>query len=112
MKLAVVGNRKGYTKKYVYKELDTYNLTDEDFIITGGAKGVDTFAMQYAKERGISLIVYYASLIIPIPDRYFSRNFKIAFNCDEMLAFNKKVHSGTTNSINHALHLNKMVKIK
>lgn len=111
MKLAVVGNRVGYTKQEVYKEIDNYALIGTDFIITGGASGVDTFAMEYAKEHGIGLIVLYPDIDIPNPDRYFERNYRIVLQCDGVLAFNKKDRSGTKHTINIALRLNKKVRI-
>lgn len=51
MKTGVVGNREGFTYNDVKKILDKFPLIDT--IITGGAYGVDTHAMKYAKENGL-----------------------------------------------------------
>ena len=108
MKMGVVGNREGFTYEDVKKVLDKYKYLGFDTIVTGGAKGVDTHAMRYAKENGLCLIVYYPDYGIGSPERYFIRNEKIVkylviSNLHNMLiAFNKKEHSGTTNTIHIA----------
>lgn len=99
MKIGVVGNRKGWGKLTIYKKLDSLNLSSDDIIVTGGADGVDTYAMDYAKEKGIGLLVYYPSMSKPIPIRYYERNKKIAYFSDKVIAFNRKLNSGTSNTI-------------
>ena len=104
--IGVVGNRDGFSYLEVKHELDKY--PEIEIIVTGGAYGVDSHAMRYAKERGLCLIVFYPDLSIGSPKCYFKRNEQIVnflarTNLHNMLiAFNKKKHSGTTNTINIA----------
>jgi len=100
MKIGIVGNRKGWSRLTIYKELDNLNLSSNDIIVTGGAVGVDTYAMDYSKEKGIGLMVFYPDKSKPIPDRYYERNEKIVLFSDRVIAFNKELISGTINTIN------------
>jgi len=109
MRMGVVGNREGFSYNEVKKILDRYLLIDT--IVTGGAIGVDAHAMRYAKDKGLCLIVFYPDLSIGIPQCYFKRNKRIVIASDMIIAFNKKEHSGTTNTINIAKKYNIGVKI-
>lgn len=110
MKIAVVGNRDGWTKEEVFQALHDNNVTREDIIISGGAIGVDTYAQEYAKANGIQMRILYPNPKEPSPDRYFDRNELIAIMCDIMIAFDKNhEHSGTKNAIHHAEKLDKDV---
>lgn len=116
LKLGVVGNRTGWTYARV---LTNINAIREDFrveaseltIISGGAIGVDEYAQQYAKDHGIKLIIFYPSPLLKVPEKYYERNFKIADECDILLAFNKKARSGTQNTIKFANKLGKKVVV-
>ncbi len=110
MRIAIVGNRKGWDRDYIFKKLDENNITPMDILISGGAEGVDTFAQEYAKKKGCQIRILYPNPDIPSPKRYFDRNEQIADMCDKMIAFNKDGESsGTLNSINHAHKFNKEV---
>lgn len=104
MRMGVVGNRVGFTYEQVKKTLDKYLLIDT--IVTGGASGVDTYAMRYAKENGLCLIVFYPDYNIESPLRYFKKNKRIVIACDMIVAFNKKEYSGTITTINLAKKYN------
>lgn len=110
MKYAVVGNREGFSKEKVFEELDM-RIKEGDVIISGGAKGVDSYAEEYAIENNIKFIVYKPDYSLPSPERYFKRNLKIIEDCDSLIAFNKKTISGTINTINSARRLNKSIII-
>lgn len=111
MNVAIVGNRIGWSKDYIFKVLDGYSITSNDIIISGGAFGVDTYAQEYAKKVGCEIVILYPKIKEPIPERYFNRNLEIAKRCDILIAFDKKSskYSGTLNTINHAKKLNKQV---
>lgn len=98
--IAVVGNREGWSYPDVARCLDNMDITKEATIITGGAEGVDFFAQQYAKSKGLSVMVIYPNPKEPSPKRYFDRNGVIAAMCDFLIAFDKKEGaSGTKNTI-------------
>lgn len=99
MKIGIVGNRIGWGKLTIYKILDDLNLSNTDIIVTGGADGVDTYAMDYAKQNGIGLRVFYPDKSKPIPERFYKRNEQIALYSHKVIAFNKKIKSGTSNTI-------------
>ncbi len=107
----IVGNRFGWTYNRVQEELLGLGITENDIIISGGASGVDTFAQQFAKTKGCTMIIHYPDYNISLPDRYFIRNKQIAEECDVLVAFDKgsSKGSGTLNTINHARKLGKKV---
>ena len=102
MKVAVVGNRNGFTYEQVKSVLERLGIGKNDTIISGGAIGVDTFAQKYAEEVGAEMIICYPDSSKPIPTRYFERNKEIVDIAEKVVAFNKKPHGGTTMTINYA----------
>ena len=82
MKVAVIGSR-----KLTIPDLGDYLPAETTEIISGGAKGVDTSARQYAFEHHIPLIEF-----LPDYERYgraapLKRNITIIENADWVLAF-------------------------
>ncbi len=110
MKIGIVGNRTGWNYERIKEVLDKH-VNDNDILISGGAEGVDSFAQQYAKEKGLEFRIIYPNFKLPSPKRYFDRNTKITFKSDMLIAFDKKQHSGTLNTINTAKRQNKAVII-
>jgi predicted Rossmann fold nucleotide-binding protein DprA/Smf involved in DNA uptake len=110
MKIGIVGNQEGWEYSFIRKKLIENHLTAHDIIISGGAKGVDTYAQMFAKEIGATIIIHYPDDLIPSPERYFIRNKQIATECDLLIAFDKKSgRAGTKNTIAHAKRLNKKI---
>ena len=107
----IVGNRTGFTYDQVKQKLDKFYIAPNDLLVSGGATGVDTHVQTYAKEIGGNLLTYYPNPKIESPKRFYDRNIKVARKIDELIAFNKKVYSGTTHTINRAKDLNKKVTI-
>lgn len=59
MKILVVGSRDFNNYEMLKNAIDTATNTYEDIeIISGGAKGADSLAEQYAKEKGYALKVF------------------------------------------------------
>ena len=101
MKIAVVGSR-----NIKINNLDQY-LGQADEIVSGGAKGVDTCAADYAKEHGIKL-----TEILPDYERYgraapIVRNREIVDYADEIVAFWDGKSKGTRSTIDYAKKINK-----
>ena len=110
MIFGVVGNRIGWNSKFIFSKLDELILKRSDIIISGGCEGVDSFAQDYAKEKGLEIIIVYPRPWLPSPQRYFDRNTEIATRCDVLVAFDKgSSGSGTLNTINTAKKDNKRV---
>lgn len=112
MKYGIVGNREGWDEKFVAAKIDEIISNDktEVIIISGGAKGIDAFAENYAVKNKIRCKLFMPDYGRNSPQRYFERNRKIAEACDILIAFDKKAgRSGTKNTIRHAKELNKEV---
>ena len=100
MRVAVVGSRNYRNRARLYFVLDKYQeehgLTH---IVSGGAKGADSLAEEYAKERCIPYTIYPANW-----DRYgrsagFVRNSQIANDCDAVIAFPLAESKGTRHTM-------------
>lgn len=82
MKLAVVGSRGLWLEN-----LGDYLPQDVTEIVSGGAKGIDTCAREYAKEHGLKLTEF-----LPDYRRYgrgapLKRNLEIITYADQVLVF-------------------------
>ena len=82
-----------------------------DVIVSGGAKGADTYAREFAKKNGLKLIEYF-----PNYDKYgkgapLERNKQIVDECDCVLAFWDGQSHGTKFTFDYAKEKNKPIKI-
>lgn len=109
MKVAVIGSRSFEDCSKVTMVLD--ELTEITHIVSGGAKGADNCAQDYAKKRGLPITIFY-----PNWKRYgrksgLIRNRDIIENCDMCIAFWDGKSRGTANSLKIAKNLGKEIKI-
>lgn len=85
MRLAIVGS----SSISVVQEIEAsefirmYSLLGVDMIISGGAKGVDTIAEDYARLHGIPVKIFYPETTSW--EGYRARNIEIAEACSHML---------------------------
>lgn len=104
-KLAVIGSREFQDYDFLAKELDKH---EPSLIISGGCSGADSLSNQYAKDKGLPILIFY-------PDwsqgkgAGFARNSKIIEAADEVLAFQVNKSKGTQDSINKARKAGKRV---
>ena len=106
MKVAVIGSR-GLT----VKDLGKYLPPDTTEIISGGAKGVDTCAREYANTHGIKLtefLLEYKKFGHSAP---LKRNITIIENADLVLAFWDGSSRGTKFVIDNCRRLGVEVKV-
>ena len=111
MNLALIGSRNFHDydsfHKAVLLTLQKWgkNLSDVEYIVSGGAKGADTLAEIFAKEYSIK------PMIFPVKkeDWYkygkaagIMRNTQIIDNASHVIAFPSKYGKGTQDSINKA----------
>lgn len=106
MKLAIVGSR-----SINNIDIGTYIQEVPTEIISGGAKGVDTLASEYAIRNNIKL-----TEILPDYKRYgrgapIIRNSQIVECCDKLIAFWDGKSRGTLSSINLAKKLGKELQV-
>ena len=106
MKIAVIGSR----------EIDNINLEKHlpkecDEIVSGGARGVDSLAADYARQRGLKLTVFrpdYDSFGRSAP---IIRNKDIVNYADKVLAFWDGVSRGTSFVIDYCKRVGKPCKV-
>ena len=107
MFIGIVGNRNGWELLDVEHYLRKENITENDIVVTGGAEGVDTYAIWYAKSIGADVIIYHPRLSVGVPERYFERNKRIVDSVEKLIAFDLDApwnkHSGTRYTIDYAL---------
>lgn len=114
VKLAIIGSRSFDDDVLFYEQLKLFCKKYNEqptVIISGGAKGADTLAENYAKEHGVEVIVFK-----PDYKRYgrgaaFVRNRLIVDNADRVLAFWNGKSTGTKYTIDYAKKQNKSVDI-
>lgn len=108
MKIVIAGSRTITDMNILLKgiQLSKYNITSEDEIISGGAKGVDTLGQIYAKRHNIKV-----KLFKPNWDKYgksagIIRNYEMAKYCDKAIV----IHNGSNGSLNMIKNLIKFNK--
>jgi len=122
MRVAITGSRSITDKDWVNYHLDTLygaNSTNKPkrlVILSGGAKGVDTFAQEWARGEKLDFILFKPYHLIDSqvsyePRFFFARNKQIVDNCDEMVAFWDGQSSGTRHAIEYAQKSNKRVTV-
>lgn len=106
MKVAVIGSR-----NLVVQNLGKYLPEETMEIVSGGAKGIDTCAREYALAKGLKLTEF-----LPDYKRYgrgapLKRNLQIIDYADCVLAFWDGQSRGTKFVIEHCKAQNKPVRI-
>ncbi|HIT18941.1 MAG TPA: DUF2493 domain-containing protein [Candidatus Fimivivens faecavium] len=106
MKVAVVGSR-----TLTGIDLAPYIPAEATAIVSGGAKGVDALAAEYARRRGLPLWIYR-----PDYDRYgraapIVRNRTIAENCDLLVAIWDGFSRGTSYTVEYAKKIRKPYRV-
>lgn len=106
MRLAIIGSRQ-------CPEIDIASHLKyiPDTIVSGGARGADTYARLFAQQHNLKLVEY-----LPEYDKYgrqapLIRNKLIVENCDCLIAFWDGVSRGTKYTIDYATKMGKPVKI-
>lgn len=113
MKLAIVGSRHFNDYELLKKEADKFNAQE---IVSGGARGADTLAEKYAKEKDLELTVFLPKFKtdddIPYHPKYFQmRNREIVERADHILAFMAEDSKGTRHTVNYAKKKDKPVTV-
>lgn len=114
-KLAVIGSRT-FVDKNRLREVLTKNYEKISMIISGGARGPDTYAVEWAIDFGVPYLVFPALFHNPFTGEYnksagFRRNRHIIEQADVVIAFWDEVSRGTAHALDIAKQLNKPIKI-
>jgi hypothetical protein len=114
IKLAVVGSRSFADKELLFEILDR-NRHRIQLIVSGGARGADALAQEWAQARTVPCQVFHPKW----QDEHgrfdrsagFKRNVDVIKNADEVLAFWDGQSPGTKHAIELARKQNKAVQI-
>jgi len=98
MILGIVGSR-GFTDYALLCRVVGQVKGNVSIIVSGGAKGADTLAEKYARERGIELIVYPPNWALYGKSAGFRRNQTIVAHSDAIVAFWDGASRGTAHTI-------------
>lgn len=115
MKLAIIGSR-GFNDydflKQTVSEFLKNNLLNCTHIVSGGAKGADTLAQQFALEHELEMIVFKPNWKLYGNRAGFIRNTDIVENADIIIAFWDGNSTGTKDALDKATALNKRTIVK
>lgn len=106
MKVAIIGSR-----SLSVNNLEKYIPDGITEIVTGGAKGIDSCAKEYAQSQGIKLTVFlpdYKSYGKAAP---LKRNLQIIDYADRVIAFWDGISSGTDHVIRNCNDRNKEIVV-
>ena len=106
MKLAIIGSR-----GIIVEDIEQYLPDGVDEIVSGGAKGADLCAKEYAKKNDIKYTEF-----LPDYNRYgraapIKRNDEIINYADEIIAFWDGASKGTQYTVKRAQKLGKKVTV-
>lgn len=102
MKIAIIGSRE--TGNINFEELLKKHIVvlANDTIISGGARGIDTLAAQYARKRGAKLLEFRPDYATYGRGATFVRNRLIVDKADVVIAFWNGSSRGTKYTIDYA----------
>lgn len=111
MVIAIVGTRKPTLSYEEWKTLVDVEIKSEDAILSGGAKGIDSYAKQLALDLNVRCIEYKPEYSKYGRPATFVRNQKIVDRADLILAFPSEESRGTYDTIRRAQKANKELKV-
>lgn len=98
MKIVIAGSRTITDINILIKvlKLCNYKITQQDEIVSGGAKGVDTLGELYAKKFKIKVTVFKPNWSKYGKSAGVIRNYEMAKYCDKAIV----IHNGSKGSLN------------
>ena len=112
-KVAIIGVRNPSISYEDWKE-KYQNLIlsySPEFIVSGGAKGIDSYAKQLSKDLNIPLLEFKPDYKTYGKNAPIVRNELIVKNSDVIIAFPSESSKGTYDTIRKAKKLNKTVRV-
>lgn len=114
MKIAIIGSRKfnnyKLLKDFMEAFIDKY-IPDMPHIVSGGAKGADRLAHNFAKNKGYPITIFYPNYDLHGRSAPLKRNYKIIEHSDVVIAFWDGESKGTYHSIKAAKSANKEIVV-
>lgn len=109
MKIAIIGSRECSNIDFVGNLEAILNVSKDDTIISGGAKGIDTLAANYAKENNLNLIEFLPDYKKNGRAATFIRNREIVDNSNVVVAFWNGNSKGTKYTLDYARKKDKRI---
>lgn len=115
MKIAIIGSREKYLAApwIVKQQVREYveDLPRDTIIVSGGARGVDSYAEQAARGCGLPLTLFLADWATHGKAAGFIRNKLVVDEADRVVAFWDGESRGTANALKQARVLGKQIEI-
>ena len=109
VRVAIVGSREYPDWHQVYQYVET--LPADAVVISGGARGVDRVAVEYARRRRLITEVYPADWETHGKSAGFIRNQTIVERADQIVAFWDGTSKGTADTIRRARAAGKPIMV-
>lgn len=109
IRVAIVGSRDFRSERLVRSVVR--DLAPDAVVITGGARGVDSWAEDEARKRGLLVVVHRADWRGAGRGAGMLRNTKIVIDCDSVIAFWDGKSRGTADTIAKARKAGKAVEV-
>lgn len=109
MKIAIIGSRECSNIDFAGNLEAVLNVSKDDTIISGGAKGIDTLAANYAKENNLNLIEFLPDYKKNGRAATFIRNREIVDNSTIVVAFWNGNSKGTKYTLDYARKKDKRI---
>ena len=112
-KVIVAGSRNYNNKEFIYNKLDILlsKVNKPVQIVSGLAKGVDSIAVDYAQDRGLSLKTFEAHWDDHGKKAGILRNIEMGDYSDALIAFRLNNSTGTSHMIEYAKSKNLNIRI-
>ena len=102
MKIAIIGSRETGNINFKLLLENHLDISVNDTIISGGARGIDTLAAMYAKKQGMKLLEFRPDYATFGRGATFVRNRLIVDMADVVVAFWNGTSRGTKYTIDYA----------
>lgn len=102
MRIAIIGSRNSGNTNFAEELEKRITFKAGDIIVSGGARGIDSFAARYASEHGLGLIEHLPDYQNNGRGATFIRNRKIVDSADLLIAFWDGESRGTKYTIDYA----------
>ena len=106
MKVAIIGSR-----NLIINDLQNYLPKNVTEIVSGGAKGIDTCAKEYALAHGIKLTEFLPEYKKYVRSAPLKRNLQIIEYADEVIAFWDGSSAGTKYVMDNCRKMNKKITV-
>lgn len=102
MKIAIIGSRECGNINLERELIKRFEILTNDTIISGGARGIDTLAAQFARKHGIKLLEFRPDYATYGRGATFVRNRLMIDMADVVIAFWNGSSRGTKYTIEYA----------